>query len=107
MEEIVGEVGYHKFPQEVDLVLRSNKKFKRKSTEDPPQQVDDTVMEEPPNVSRTHKSAPLMNPNSRITFKDMLSSNNPHFQGLMPRHFDESEEEDKDCSDDEILDSNV
>ena len=101
------DTAHRKISQEADLLLRSNKKFKRKSTEEPPRENADTVMEDPSDVSRTHQSALVINSSSRRTFKDMLASNNPHFQGLITRHFDVPEDEDKDCSDDESLDPNM
>ena len=105
--EMEETVGHHKTPQEADLLHRSNKKFKRKSTDDPPKELDHTVIAEPYEMPGNHKDRPSTNSNPRKSFKDMLSSNNPHFQGLMPRQFDVSEEEYGDCSDDESINPNA
>ena len=67
----------------------------------------DTIIESSPSCLRNLESAPLQNSNPTLSFKDMLASNTPHIQGLMPYHNAELEDDETECSDDENLDPNV
>ena len=107
MEDPPSDTTPCKTTQEADLLLRSNKKFKRKSTDDLPRTNVDTVMEDPSTAVSSHQFEPTAFSTPRRTFKDMLASNNPHFQGLSTRQFHDPDEDDNDCSDDELLDPTV